>query len=346
MPAALARAVVRDPVRSALDLCCGSGVQSLHLSAHADEVTATDLSPRALRFAATTAALNGLEWRLLRGDLTEPVTGQRFDLVVANPPVVVRPGEVEYLYRDAGRPGDRLGADLAAAAADLLNAGGYMQYLAAWVHVSGEDWTERVAGWVAATGMDAWIIQLDIQDSADYVRNWSSDPDSAADRSWLGWLRRERVEAISCGLVTLRNAGRADPVIRADDLVGRQILGTDVSARFGRHDWLRDHDLLSCRFRAVDGLRLQSTAQLRDGVWQSDRYQLTTPAGPRRTHDVSDRVLAIISGCDGSVRLGEQLARLAVQLGVDREELQAAALPAVARLVEQQIIEPAAVGMS
>jgi methylase of polypeptide subunit release factors len=341
VPAVLARAVVRDPVRSALDLCCGSGVQSLLLSGHAEAVTGADLNPRALTFAAATAALNGVDWRLICGNLMEPVAGQQFDLVVSNPPFIIRPGGVDYLYRDAGLPGDQLGAHLAAAAPGLLNAGGYMQYMASWVHISGQDWTERVASWIAGTGMDAWIIQLDIQEPADYVRAWSADPGAPIDRAWFDWLRQQHVEAISCGLITLRNVGRADAVIRADDLAGHDVLGSDVSAWFSRHDWLRDHDLLACHFRAVDGLRLQSTSYLHGGAWQNDRHQLTTPAGPRRTDQVSDLIVAIVAACDGKLPVGEQLAKLAAQLGVGSAELRAAAIPAITELIEHHVIEPA-----
>ncbi len=82
---------------------------------HARRVTATDVSRRALRFAATTAALNGQEWELLHGDLVAPVAGRRFDLVVSNPPFVVGPGTTTHVYRDSGRVGDAIGAELAAA---------------------------------------------------------------------------------------------------------------------------------------------------------------------------------------------------------------------------------------
>jgi len=51
----------------------------------------------------TTAALNGMSWELLAGDLVEPVAGRRFDLVVSNPPFVITPrtpGMPSYEYRD------------------------------------------------------------------------------------------------------------------------------------------------------------------------------------------------------------------------------------------------------
>ncbi|HEU4421973.1 MAG TPA: methyltransferase, partial [Pilimelia sp.] len=218
----LAQATVRRPVGTALDLGAGCGVQALHLSAHADTVTATDLSPRALRFAATTAALNGLTWELLRGDLAEPVNGRRFDLVVSNPPFVVGPGVATHTYRDSGRAGDAVCAELAAAAPALLTEGGTMQFLANWMHVTGEDWGERVAGWIAGTGLDAWVIQREVADPMAYVNLWLADAAESADprrvAAWLDWFDAQKVEGVGFGVVTLRRGGHADPVVRIEDL--------------------------------------------------------------------------------------------------------------------------------
>src|SRR5690606_20625107 len=165
----LAGATVRRPVETALDLGTGCGVQALHLATHARSVTATDVSSRALRFAATTAALSGQSWELLQGDLGAPVAGRRFDLVVSNPPFVVGPGSTTHTYRDSGRAGDAVSAELAALTPQLLTEGGMLQYLANWAHVAGEDWRERVAGWFAGTGCDVWVIQREVTDPLSYV---------------------------------------------------------------------------------------------------------------------------------------------------------------------------------
>jgi len=82
----LARGVVRDPVDRALDLGTGCGIQALHLSEHARAVTATDVNPRALALAAATGRLNGRHWDLRAGSLYEPVAGEKFDLIVLDPP--------------------------------------------------------------------------------------------------------------------------------------------------------------------------------------------------------------------------------------------------------------------
>jgi methylase of polypeptide subunit release factors len=344
-------ATVRRPVRTALDLGTGSGVQALHLATHADSVTATDLSPRALRFAATTAALNGQRWELLPGDLVAPVAGRRFDLVVSNPPFVVGPGTTTHTYRDSGRVGDRIGAELAAAAPGLLTEGGTMQYLANWVHVAGEDWGERVAGWLAGTGLDGWVIQREVADPMAYINLWLADASEATDPdrvvAWLDWFDAHKVEAIGFGLVNLRRSDHDDPLLRVEDL--RQSvqppLGEQVAAWFDRRDWLRDRDdrgVLAARYRAADGLRLHQEATMGAEGWAVDRQVLAMPHGLRWSEEVDPLVLALVGGCDGRVPLREQVALLAVAHEVAEADLAEAAVPIIAHLVERGVLVPAA----
>ena len=71
-----------------LELCVGSGVNSLFAADGAKGVTGVDLNPRALDFSRFNAALNGTpdSLELLEGDLFEPVAGREFDLILVNPP--------------------------------------------------------------------------------------------------------------------------------------------------------------------------------------------------------------------------------------------------------------------
>ncbi|HET8684098.1 MAG TPA: methyltransferase [Micromonosporaceae bacterium] len=359
----LADATVRAPVGTALDIGTGCGVQALHLSTHAGRVTVTDVSARALRFAATTAALSGVEWELLRGDLTAPVAGRRFDLVVSNPPFVAGPGVTTHTYRDSGRAGDAVCAELAAAAPRLLADGGVCQFLANWLHVAGEDWAERVAGWAAGTGLDAWVIQREVTDPLAYVQLWQADaaegqepepsgseePAGSGPRrraeAWLDWFDAHKVEAVGFGLVTLRAAGRDQPVVRVEEL-RQQVqppMGAQVAAWFARQDWLARHDraaLLAQRYRAADGLTLRQDATLGPAGWAVDRQVLALPAGLRWAEETDQLVVALVGGCDGRVPLRDQLAVLAAAHDVPGEELAEAALPLVAHLVERGFVAP------
>ena len=348
----LAAATSRRTVGAALDLGTGCGVQSLHLSTHAHSVTATDLSERALRFAATTAALNGLDWELLRGDLAAPVAGRRFDLVVSNPPFVVGPASTAYTYRDSGRPGDAVSAELVAAAPHLLNPDGTMQFLANWLHVAGEDWEDRVAGWLAGTSLDAWVIQREVSDPVAYVQLWLADAavdaarQPAAAAEWLDWFDAQKATGVGFGIVTLRASGHDDPTVRIEEL--RQPVaapfGVLIDEWFDRQDWLRSHSfdgLLQARLRLAGDVRLRQEASREGGEWQVDRQLLALGGGARWVEEVDPLTLALVGGCDGTTPLGELLTLLAAAHEIDAGELAAEAVPIVAHLTERGLLLPA-----
>ena len=73
-----------------LDLCCGSGCIGLSVKAKRPDanMTLTDISAAALSLAGENADRLHLEASLLKGDLFQPVAGQRFDLIVSNPPYI------------------------------------------------------------------------------------------------------------------------------------------------------------------------------------------------------------------------------------------------------------------
>jgi methylase of polypeptide subunit release factors len=347
----LADSVIRTPVGRALDLGTGCGVQALHLSTHAERVTATDLSPRALRFAATTAALAGLDWDLREGDLTQPVRGERFDLVVSNPPFVVGPGVMTHTYRDSGRAGDAICAELARAAKDLLTEGGTMQFLANWLHVSGEDWAERVTGWFAGSGLDVWVIERELADPVAYVDLWltdaAEDHDPQRASAWLDWFDAHKVEGVGFGLVTARRAEHFDPVVRVESL--RQQLshpfGDEVDRWFERQNWLRlrtgPESLLAERYFAAPGLTLHQEAEIGVSGWDVTRQVLVQTEGLRWSEEIDPVLLALVGGCDGSVPLRDQVAVLAAAYGAPADTFAAMAAAIVPGLVERGILEPA-----
>jgi methylase of polypeptide subunit release factors len=345
----LAQATWRRAVGSALDLGTGCGVQALHLSQHADRVVATDLSERALRFAATTAALSGVSWDLRQGDLTAPVAGERFDLVVSNPPFVAGPGTATHTYRDSGRAGDAVCAELVAAAPDLLNPGGTMQFLANWLLVRDEDWEDRVAGWLAGTGLDAWVIQREVSDPVGYVDLWLADsgtPDAAVRTAWLDWFEKNDVTGVGLGLITLRAGGHDDPTVRLEELRQpvEQPLGRHVGRWFHRQDWLRSHgreELLGARLTTAPDLALRQDAHRGPDGWEVDRQQLALTGGLHWAEEIDPVALALVGGCDGSVALRDQLDLLALAHEVDVAVLAEVAVPLVAHLVERGFLLPA-----
>jgi release factor glutamine methyltransferase len=73
---------------SVLDMGTGSGVGAVFAARRASRVVAVDINPHAVRCARINALLNGVEdtVEVREGDLFAPVEGERFDLVLFNPP--------------------------------------------------------------------------------------------------------------------------------------------------------------------------------------------------------------------------------------------------------------------
>lgn len=87
----------RLPARaSVLDLGSGSGACGIAAAMRGCQVTAVDINASAVRCTKVNAMLNEVELDVRHGDLFTPVRGERFDVVLFNPPY----------YR--GTPRDRL----------------------------------------------------------------------------------------------------------------------------------------------------------------------------------------------------------------------------------------------
>lgn len=143
-----------------LDLCTGSGAVAIAAALRDSPVMAVDVSRRALLAVRLNARLNGVRVRVRarRGDLFDAVRGERFDLIVANPPYL--PAEDDALPArgparawDAGRDGRAVLDPLCAAAAEHLQPGGAI--LVVHSSVCGFDVTMRS---LQATGLSVDVV--------------------------------------------------------------------------------------------------------------------------------------------------------------------------------------------
>ena len=84
----LGRDGLLQPAKRVLDLGTGSGAGAVTAARAGCQVVAVDINPAAVRCTRINALLNEVEERVdaRQGDLFEPVAGQRFDLVLFNPP--------------------------------------------------------------------------------------------------------------------------------------------------------------------------------------------------------------------------------------------------------------------
>lgn len=128
----LARALTDEltPGQEVLDVCTGSGALAIAAATSgAGRTVAVDVSRRAVATVRFNAWRNGAAVDVRRGSLLEPVAGERFDLVVSNPPYVPAaeddvPSRGARRAWDAGADGRALLDPLCAGVAAHLKPGG------------------------------------------------------------------------------------------------------------------------------------------------------------------------------------------------------------------------------
>lgn len=355
----LARATMRDHRRRTLDLGTGCGVQALHASRHSDAVVATDVSRRALAFARFNAALAGVEVELRHGSMLDPVRDEEFDLVVSNPPFVITPrdaGLPVFEYRDAGRSGDDVVRGLVEGVGAVLAPGGVAQMLGNWEHRRGEDWRERVGRWVDAAGLDAWVVQREVQDPAEYAETWLRDAGTTPERDPAGWaaaydawlddLASRGTEAVGFGLVVLRRPARGGtPTLRRLEEQHGPVthpLGPHLSRALAAHDLLArtDDDALMALTVTV-APDVTEERHLRPGDADPTVILLRQGGGFGRVRQVGTALAGLVGASDGDLTVGDAVRGLAVLLDVPVADLAGELLPQVRELVADGVLEVA-----
>jgi methylase of polypeptide subunit release factors len=348
--AALAGATIRRSVEAAFDLGTGCGVQAVHAAAHSTSVVASDVNPRAIALATLTMELNDLTHVSVRlGDRFEPVGGERFELIVANPPFVISPSR-RYLFRDSGLPVDELCRSIVRGAPDHLTDGGHCQLLASWAHVAGEDWHDRLAAWFDETGCDAYVLEREALDPAAHAASWlrqTEQPEHWRDdfEEWLAHSEAHRIEAVGFGLITMRKRADGSPWFRAEEATQDIVMpcGDHLGAVFELADFLGDlddADLLATTLTVAPDVVLDERARPSPDGWIVTERRLRQTAALCHSGDVDPGVAAIVTACDGRRNLGEVLAGVTAEAGVPAADVRAAALPIIRRLIEQAFLLP------
>ena len=388
----LAGLTPRTPVRTALDLGCGCGIQTLYLLRHAEHVVATDISARALAFTAFNAALAGVSvtgapgagsdiapssgldseadaasesgsdaghLEVLHGSLLEPVAGRRFDLIASNPPFVLTPPAVREAglplmeYRDAGGP---ILPGLVAGLGEHLEPGASAVMLGNWEHRGAGSWRDAVAAWLPE-GLDAWILERELQDPVEYATMWlrdggltpERDPEAfdAALEAWIDDFEARDVRGVGFGyLIVHRPQSPREPWRLLEEVTtsGQGVLGPHVAEVLEVRELLAglDDEAVAdlCPLLAPD---VTEERHLIPGAAEPTVILLRQGGGLGRTLHASTAVAALAGVADGELSVGQvasAVAALSELNAADAAALRAEMVEAARHLLSTGFLSP------
>lgn len=348
-----------DETGKVLDLGAGCGVQALG-QYRANSVIATDIHPRANLFARITFAANGVtNCDVREGSWFEPVAGELFDRIIANPPFVVGLPTVEHVYRDSGLNLDGATELMLRQVPQHLKLGGTAHLLGAWVHREGQSWQQRLAHWLPDDGVEVWITQRDVASPSEYISTWlrdeSIDPRTAAGRKrardWIEHFESEGVVGVGFGYITIQKIDGPSSVLCEEmpqPLAGA--FAPEAAEYLARAEWLRgkdSKDILDAGFQVRPGVAVERVS-IADSVNQQGfeefALRLSRTDGPRWSHDIDDELLRVLSALHPSAALSSVVDIMAMLGAIDEdsvEETKQALVPIVVDLVRHGLLVPA-----
>ena len=345
----LAGLTPRHRVGCALDIGSGSGVQALRLASHADDVVATDLSPRAVAATAVSAALAGdLPIETRDGAGLEPVSGETFDLIVSNPPFVVSPSG-ELTFRDGGQRGDETSRSLVRALPDHLVDGGIAIVLVNWIVRDGDSKTAAAERWLDELPVSALVLHHDTVDPVTYAERWRA-VEGAADAdtlrrsidAWVGELEGLEARAIASGAVVMRRADAA-PAVRVVAMPKRPRDGGEQVVRMldaiGRFDGPDDPGLATAGLRLVHGHRIDQRLHYGHGSYDARPARMTLDRSAGVVGTIPADQLEIVLGLDGRSDIDDLARQLAAERGEPAEALITATRATLLELFELGLLE-------
>jgi methylase of polypeptide subunit release factors len=301
------------------------------------------------RFNALLNGVDGIDVR--HGSFFEPVAGERFGLIVANPPFVISPDR-SFSYRDGGLEGDGVVQLLAERAGELLEEGGFFEMICDWAEVEGQSWMERMAGWFAGTGCDVQVLRFSHMPVEAYAARWIGHTESGGAREriavlerWLEAYRQLGIEAVSTGIVAARRRtadrnwfrpGPAPPKMSGP-------AGEAIARRFELRDRLQSlggrEGFLALRPRRADAARLDQEMAPTDGGWALERAHLHLVTGLAERQQIDPITASFLSRCDGARTVHDLAVDMATAVDRPVAELLADLGPVLESMLELGFLE-------
>jgi hypothetical protein len=226
--------------------------------------------------------------------------------------------------------GDGIVSALISGVGRVLAPGGVAQLLGNWEIRRGEEWGARIGQWLDASEvpLDAWIVQRDVLDAAEYAETWLRDAgitpqrDRAAfDSAYEAYVNdfdARGVGGIGFGVVTLRRS--AVPTLRRlEEHEGamERPLGPHIARVLAAHDLLETLDdgaLLDTSWTVAADVTRETYGRPLDPDPQ--HIMLRQGGGLGRSIRMDTALAGFVGACDGELTAGQIAGALSALLDV------------------------------
>lgn len=222
------------------------------------------------------------------------------------------------------------------------------------------DWTVRINEWLneadATHGpLDAWVIQRELLDPAQYAETWIRDGGTTQDRdpdayaatysAWLDDFASRDVNGIGFGMILLRKPreGQSATIRRLEEITGtiQQPLGDAFAAVLAAHDWQSGlSEAALCEQRLVVAPDVTDERYFTPGSDNPSVIIVRQGGGFARAVRADTALAGLVGACDGELSVGQIIGAIATLFEVEASELAAQLLPQVRGLITDGLLVP------
>ncbi|MBI2395357.1 MAG: methyltransferase [Deltaproteobacteria bacterium] len=342
-------AVPSSPVDRVLDVGCGAGAAALCLARNARVAVGVDINPRAALLARVNAAVNAVDNVELRvGDLFAPVAGERFDLIVSQPPFVARPeGAPDATYMHGGARGDELMVRMLRELPAHLAGRAFV--FGEWPRTDDRPVTALARDAIGTSELSLWSFEERDASPDEIAAAYAAAEHATFDEAYATSARRRRehfarlgVGAITQALLVVTSeealAGATTARVPLSSTRLTQLSGARIEARLAADRLLAAGTaaLLRARLRISPGVTVGA-------VWGAPgappRYVLEHPTDPLvATTEVNAPTRDLVLALDREPDVRTAMALVAARHRVPREQIVATLLPIVEGALRQGLL--------
>ena len=309
------------PCGSLLEVGTGSGAAALLAADYADQVVATDISPRCLAFAEFNRVLNGVEnVRIVESDAYEGLGDATFDRIIAHPPYVPWTGDQE-IYRHGGADGEAVLRKLVQDLPRRLAPGGRCYISAMGADTAAAPLETRLREMLgdSSSEFDVVLVEREILKPIQFILPWTEGEEMTFEEAWsLHEAFRERGirRLVRCSIVMVH--GGAGKTLRMKAGEATQSSDIEAALEVAPKRWLDWSEIRELRPTLRPDVRLESKAFLDGGEWRAGVRVLESPGPFAFRTDCPQWAVEALPLLDGSRSIEEVVGRT-----VDADEAEA-----------------------